>query len=882
MMILHLLFQFFIEPLVLLLEVLFRLSLQLSGDNVALAIVPLSIAVNLLCLPLYLRADAIQHQNRLLEQQMRPMLNHIRQAFHGDERFMMTQAYYRTCGYSPWFALRNSYSLLLQIPFFIAAYYMLSHTPYLDGVSLGPIADLGSPDGLLTIGGLTVNVLPILMTAINIASGWVYMKGSVSWSDRLQFYGLALVFLVLLYNSPAGLVFYWILNQLFSFAKNVIMARREKKENYRRQSWLADVRNYLTEQLLGKANTASDWRVFLLACLTAAVLTGLLIPSAVVDDSTVSFFTDGSYLSPFSHLLSATMLALGTFVAWPSVFYSLAGPKSRKLFEVLAWSLSIILIANYMFFGRHLGNISPFLVLEDNPVILKASVTRNLVVGFGLTFCLFLLWQEYRNKVRAFQTIVLLVLTGMLAINVWNISGHIAQAKKAHTLEANERPDFHFSRNGKNVIVLMIDRAISGYIPYIINEKPELKQQFSGFTYYPNTMSFGAQTNSGGPALYGGYEYMPEILNQRDSVLLKDKHDEALKLMPVLFSQAGYDVTVTDPPYAGYSESPDLSIYDGYPGIKAYKDLFPLVGDDEKAAIWQRNFMRFSLMRTLPLFMQPWFYDRGFYQGTNPDRALNTVQVSKSRSVAQGTDAYFMREEKAMSSLPEMSKVDDAGQNHFLMYYSLMAHSPALLSEPDYTPSKLVDNTAYDQAHEDRFTLNGRRVKMESAKQMSHYHVNMATMLHLGKWFDYLREQGVYDNTRIIVVSDHGSRLESFDDLIKPVEDNDFIDLTSFSALLLVKDFNAQGELRTDNTFMTNAETPTLALKELIENPLNPFTGNAVTDEARHDKQHKALATNWRVWQNNGYKYLDGKWAILDGDNFFDRSKWHYIDLNRN
>lgn len=40
----------------------------------------------------------------------------------------------------------------------------------------------------------------------------------------------------------------------------------------------------------------------------------------------------------------------------------------------------------------------------------------------------------------------------------------------------------------------------------------------------------------------------------------------------------------------------------------------------------------------------------------------------------------------------------------------------------------------------------------------------MAAMLRLGEWFDYLREEGVYDNTRIILVSDHGYRLEQIEE----------------------------------------------------------------------------------------------------------------------
>ena len=77
---------------------------------------------------------------------------------------MMLQTYYRQNDYSPTNALRGSVSLLLEIPFFMAAYQFLSHLELLQGVGFGPIADLGAPDQLLTLFGHSVNLLPILMT----------------------------------------------------------------------------------------------------------------------------------------------------------------------------------------------------------------------------------------------------------------------------------------------------------------------------------------------------------------------------------------------------------------------------------------------------------------------------------------------------------------------------------------------------------------------------------------------------------------------------------------------------------------------------------------------------------------------------------------------
>ena len=48
---------------------------------------------------------------------------------------------------------------------------------------------------------------------------------------------------------------------------------------------------------------------------------------------------------------------------------------------------------------------------------------------------------------------------------------------------------------------------------------------------------------------------------------------------------------------------------------------------------------------------------------------------------------------------------------------------------------------------------------MVNANQLAHYQINMAAMLQLANWFDYMRENGVYDNTRIILVADHGRGL---------------------------------------------------------------------------------------------------------------------------
>ena len=208
------LYKILIGPLQLLFEFIFIFSYR-AFDNYGISIVVLSLVMNFLVLPLYNRVDAIQEEERVTAERLRPGVEHIRKTFRGDERFMMLQTYYRQNHYKQTDALKGSFSLLLEVPFFLAAYRFLSNLTILQGVHFGPIADLGSPDALLQLGGMSINVLPILMTVINLLSAAIYLKGFPLRSKVLTV-GMALIFLVLLYDSPAGLVFYWTLNNLFS------------------------------------------------------------------------------------------------------------------------------------------------------------------------------------------------------------------------------------------------------------------------------------------------------------------------------------------------------------------------------------------------------------------------------------------------------------------------------------------------------------------------------------------------------------------------------------------------------------------------------------------------------------------------------------------
>ena len=891
------LYNFIIRPLFLFFEFVFVKAYALTG-NYGFTIICLSLVVNFLILPLYRRADAIQAEAREKEKELSYWVDHIKKTFKGDERYMLLTTYYRQNNYKQTDSLKSTISLFLQIPFFIAAYRFLSGLQELQGVSFGPIANLGAPDEMLQIGGLAINVLPILMSVMNILSGAVYGK-DLPLKSKIQMYGIAAVFLVLLYRSPAGLVFYWTLNNVFSLIKNLIVKSKYKNqiliglsffggalllllffvvhpaETLRRKLLIVGIalvlfafgfykklhaeRNVTTEPDIAKPSRA----LYVFPVIYLTILIGVLIPSAVVSSSPAEFIDQTNYQNPLIYVYYTAIIAAGVFVGWMTVFYMMASNKIKHWIVCILWILSGVFTVNYMFFGKNLGILSSDLVYNEAVVFTRQQQLVNLGVIILLALIMYFIIKKIPKAVPA---IYLAMCFGVVFLTGMNVNANQKQlGKMVNYLKENIQTEasIPLSTTGKNVVVLMLDRCIGAYLPYLFNEKPELQEQFAGFTYYPNTVSLGTATNTGSAALFGGYEYSPYYMNLRSDELLKDKHDEALKVLPVLFSENDFVSSVFDPPYAGYTWIPDLSIYDDYPEINAYHTIGKY--DKElkaaKKSNLQRNFFCFSIFKVMPLALQKIVYNEGNYN--------NTSDVSTDYT------EDFMDNYTVLTNLPNITDIREDDTNTFMIMENKTPHEPCVLQLPEYVPVAHVDNGTYDQDHSDRFTLNGITLKTDTQWRKVHYYAEMAALLQVGNWLDYLRENNVYDNTRIIIVSDHGYGLGQFSNMFTAEN----VDTEWFDPILLVKDFDST-EYSVCDAFMTNADTPLLAMEGLIEDPVNPFTGQQMNASEKEGELIVFHTTRWGVNDNNGNVFKDddsNRWLTVK-ENRLDMDNWTLIE----
>lgn len=211
-------------PLEKLLGILFEFNYALT-HNYGLALILLSIMVSSILLPIYKLADTWREREKSHQLRMQADLVAIKQNYLGKEKYYALKTCYRIYGYNPLMALRTSLGFLIQIPFFFAAYQLLSHYAAYEEVGFLWISNLSRPDN----GLYGINILPIIMTVCNIIAAIVYSSNTNNTKDSMKecihLCIMSIAFLLLLYKSASGLLIYWTMNNIYALIKYAIQKK---------------------------------------------------------------------------------------------------------------------------------------------------------------------------------------------------------------------------------------------------------------------------------------------------------------------------------------------------------------------------------------------------------------------------------------------------------------------------------------------------------------------------------------------------------------------------------------------------------------------------------------------------------------------------------
>lgn len=974
---LDILYLFFIAPIEICMKAVFDGGYALT-HSYGLALIGISLVVNTAVLPIYNKAESWQEEERELKKRMGPKLQMIRRCFKGQERFAMISTLYRQFGYSPLLTLRASIGILLQIPFFFAAYQLLSNMAVLNGVSFGPLRNLGAPDALLAIGGFSINVLPLLMTAINLVSAFFYTHG-LSRSDKMQLYGMAALFLVLLYNSPAGLTFYWTLNNVYSLCKNIVQKNWMKRPGWtgamrRLASWRdrardkvgALVREGLAFRgrlspaylLIGASALFLLWVIcgkrqfsllkcglFLgasllvvgvilahkrLPCLrrfslfqVLAGLTGLLAGGyivalyGIVQGNLVKVavrlllvagalgyvffckkYAGKLYAAVMSQkkelaelfLSATTLLAFLVLVYTPFMLYS-TGPEVfqmeledfasnrfgiflavmlcvaitgvlmrplRWLFGTLFGMLTLAALGFCFIVAPNVGVMDGFML--EKPEALGSWYLKDLdvavILAVGVLFLVIVGMRRIQSLSHLFSAflVILVITTGVHFHTAKEILAHVVKEDVPNEADleipTHIKDFFTFSKHGKNIVVVMLDMFTGGNMNQLLERHPELKTELDGFTWYEDVVTAGSATIFGKPGILGGEAAHPLMLNKDEEKSLEEKISAAYgqlfgKLQEHNFRISAYDSEflsrdLLKPYLAEYGKLhliiSSVALWPGALKLWEKKHGYKLTRIQDM----RKFFNVFGLYNVAPLGFKNVLYDNGSWK--------DSESVIKNKNILN-TSTWLAD----LELLPEASNVTDVRENSFIYVKNLLTHGPWILDEKGMPSMK--------------GGWGPTRRLAQSGLSEEHLRTEYFALRKLITWFKWMKENHVYNNTQIIIVSDHGhgdsTEIVKFWQRIPPIY---------LHGLLLVKANGAHGELKIDRTsLMANWDVPTIILNELAE-------GNGAKKSPWLDANRERLhvAGDWRREAHPDNKYVFSTIYSLRGP-IYKKESWHKI-----
>jgi YidC/Oxa1 family membrane protein insertase len=211
--------QSILQPLIDACQAVLEFWHDLVGGSWGWSIILLTVTVRLFILPLTFKG--VKSMQRL--QTLQPEIKKI-QARYKDDRQRMNQevmAFYQREKVNP---LGSCLPLLLQIPFFIALFYLLRSDEFQADIAgntaFGPIEDLAEK----VTDPVLLGVLIVLYVGTQLAASAVTAFSADPMQRRIMF-ALPFVFVIFIINFEAGLIVYWITTNVWTIGQQLVVKK---------------------------------------------------------------------------------------------------------------------------------------------------------------------------------------------------------------------------------------------------------------------------------------------------------------------------------------------------------------------------------------------------------------------------------------------------------------------------------------------------------------------------------------------------------------------------------------------------------------------------------------------------------------------------------
>ena len=435
----------------------------------------------------------------------------------------------------------------------------------------------------------------------------------------------------------------------------------------------------------------------------------------------------------------------------------------------------------------------------------------------------------YRKAIRSSITfgVVLLFIAELSMLLGNGISNHLVINSPTNnsSLVVDDKRKFEYSSE-KNVVIIIIDTFRGPAFEDAMKKGPNLQNSFKDFTFFTNTLSDFPNTYASIPSILTGIPYDNQITTEE---YLNESFSHSL---PVLLSQNGFETELyplNNTTLMGYPDVWD-NVYGNSSGkIQSFQQLF-----------WKFEKLNIlTLIRFLPLAIKPPVVNI-FYKLPENN--------SHSESVSQNPVIQFYE---------DSSSITKTNRHPVFKFIHL----------PGVHPPFVIDNLFSEGKYS--FTYD------------SYTNQAAANLIAVSRYLENLKSAGVYDNSLIIIMGDHGIQPflqeytgSSSDVSNKPFFVNNYLPDVGLP-LLLVKDVNkTHDRMIRSNEPVILSDIPRMISQSLnIENDfdgLDPLNLNIPSDRKRYFYFYDSSAHKW------GDKYMPPLFEYIIQGYAADVQSWRF------
>lgn len=626
------LYNYIIHPIEIFYKVIYLILAEWLGGY-GIAIIALSFLSFVLLYPFTRKAYQIQQEELHLQKILQEQIKEIKSNYSGAEQFDKIQRLYDRYSYHPIMAVRSVFGLLIQLPFLLAVFYMLSSCSEIQGISWGVIPNLGKPDALL----YGINLLPFAMAFVSVI--YAFIVPNFDKKQIIQTVIISVLFLLLLYSAPSALLIFWTCNLFWSLLDSVFGKKIE---------WL---REFVSD------NELAFHIVFALA-----LTVGLLVPLEVyIKNASQLWFSIKDILKYFL-TDTAKYFVLLMFV------YVVFGLKKIKCLylSILLGMLFGVFLQSYVI-GIDYG------LFDGHEIAWEKYAKEGLLNTFIWLFCLgetFVVFKRFKFDLEKLKKYVKPVTFGIVVIQCIALM---------FALKNNPLPDNAFRRKDyinvlttkdmftisskDNIIVFLLDAFDASVFERIVEKDLTELDELRDFTFYPDTTSVFGYTHNSLPQILTGKTYYNDMPFEEylDAAWQNNFYYEKLK-------SNNYDIGI-------YTEGTFIS-----KNAPAENLINEEIRFDKKS---MKGLNNLAIFRMAPHYIKKWFYNY------NPNEWIDLLTNRNVQVYSENDMGFYLELKKGMHT--------EHDKNCFRFYHLVGAHFPYIYNREMEHIAEGEKGNEYDQ-----------------------------------------------------------------------------------------------------------------------------------------------------------------------------------------